>query len=182
MRGPFHFGSAAPDARDDEGSRYDLPAPDGTCYLALSPIGAWLEVFRTVGRVATDDVRRRRILETRPPRRIRAANLLAREAGKHGLTGEIHTTRRYSLTRAWAIRLHQAGFRALLGKVRHDPSLRERSLTLLDDAGEHEPFGWRWRKEIRRLDQEEALIAAAEEYGFRVLDPPTDVVTDKPGR
>ncbi|HEX9700401.1 MAG TPA: RES family NAD+ phosphorylase [Acidobacteriota bacterium] len=180
-RGPFHFASC-PGANDAPGGRYDLPAPAGACYLALSPIGAWLEVFRTTRIVASDDVRRRRLLATRPPRRIRTADLLAKKARAYGVTGEIHTHDDHSLPRAWAMRLHEAGFRALLGKVRHDPGLHERSLTLLDVAGEHEPYGWRWHADARPLHDAGELLSRVQEYGYRVLTPPHDVVTDEMGR
>lgn len=178
VRAPFNFASAH-DAPANKGGRYDLTAPEGTCYLALSPVGAWLEVFRTSGIVAAHDVRRRRILETRPPRHVRAADLLAKRARGYGVTGEIHTTKEYSATRAWAAQLHRATFRALQGKIRHDPGLRERSLTLFDAAGQHEPYGWRWRKDIRRLDQEKALLAKLEKYGFRIRELPVEVATDE---
>lgn len=84
-----------------------------------------------------------------------------------------------SLTRAWAQRLYDAGFRGLLGKVRHDPVLQERSLTLLDRAGGHEPFGWRWLRRIEPLHEVDGLMATVSSYGFRVLEPPHDVVTDE---
>lgn len=177
-RGPFYFASA-PIAPAGPGGRYDLPDPDGACYLALSPIGAWLEVFRTTRIVASEDVRRRRLLSTRPPHRIRTADLLAPSARGYGLTGDLHTHDDYSLTRAWAKRLYDAGFRALLGKVRHDPGLRERSLTLLDRSGEHEPYGWRWRTDVRRLHQVTTLLSTVEEYGYRVLESPFDVATEE---
>lgn len=177
LRHPFWFGSATaiPGAA---GGRYDMPPPDGACYLALSAIGAWLEVFRSALIVASEDVRRRRLFSTRPPRRIRTADLLSPKARAYGITGDVHTVDGLSSTRVWAQRLHEAGFRALLGKVRHDPALRERSLTLLDRAGGHEPFGWRWRRKIERLDDVDGLLSTASSYGFRVLEPPHDVVTD----
>lgn len=178
VREPFYFASSA--AEDPSGGRYDLPDPDGACYLALSAVGAWLEVFRTTRIVASGDLRRRHLLTTRPPRSIRTADLLARSAGKFGITGEIHTHDDYSLTRTWATRLHQAGFRALLGKVRYDPGLRERSLTLLDRTGEHAPYGWRWREELTPLQAADELLGAVGAYGYRVLEPPYDVVMDKP--
>jgi hypothetical protein len=131
--------------------------------------------------VASGDVRRRRLLATRPPRRIRTADLLAKKARAYGVTGEIHTHDDHSLSRAWAMRLHEAGFRALLGKVRHDPGLRERSLTLLDKAGEHEPYGWRWRTDTRPLRDDGELLSRVEEYGYRILAPPHDVATDEAG-
>jgi len=178
VRQPFHFASAP--AGNAPGGRYDLPAPHGACYLALSPVGAWLEVFRSTRVIARDDLRRRRLLATRPPRRLATADLLAKGAAGFGVTGDIHTCADHSLTRAWATRLRQAGFRALLGKVRHDPGLRERSLTLLDRAGEHAPYGWRWHEQITPLGEAEDLISAAQAYGYRVLEPPHDVETEDP--
>jgi len=177
VRRPFHFVSSAATS-DAAGGRYDLPEPDGACYLALKTIGAWLEVFRSTVIVASDDVRRRRLLITRPPRRIRTADLGARGARRFGVTGDIHTHGDYALTRAWAGRLYEAGFRALLGKVRHDPGLRERSLTLLDRNGEHEPYGWRWHKKIELLHEADDLLLAMRAYGFKVLEVPHDVPID----
>lgn len=174
----FWFGSATV-IPDTPGGRYDLQPPDGACYLALSAIGAWLEVFRCTLIVASEDVRRRRLLSTRPPRRIRTADLLSPKARGYGVTGDIHTHADRSLTRAWARRLHDAGFRGLLGKIKHDPALRERSLTLLDAAGGHEPFGWRWLRRIESLHDADGLISTVASYGYRVLEPPHDVVTDE---
>jgi hypothetical protein len=177
-RHPFWFASAAT-TPGTPGGRYDLQHPDGACYLALSAIGAWLEVFRSTLIVASEDVRRRRLLSTRPPRRLRTADLLSPKARTYGITGDIHTHADHSMTRGWVQRLCEAGFRALLGKVRHDPALRERSLTLLDRAGGHEPFGWRWLQRIEPLHEADALMSTTSSYGFRVLEPPHDVVTDE---
>lgn len=174
VRAPFFFASA-PAAG---GGRYDLPAPDGACYTALSAVGAWLEVFRTTAIVAAEDLRTRRLLRTRPPRRIQTADLLSPRARSLGITGEIHTTSDYTLTRRWASQLHRAGFRAVLGKVRHDPALRQRSLTLFDAAGEHGPYGWRWRTSVEDLRTDRDLLNEVAAYGFRILERPVDVDTD----
>jgi hypothetical protein len=168
VRSPFFFTSAG-------GGRYDLPAPSGTCYLATTPLGAWLETFRNVGTVALEDVQSRRLLATRPPRPIRAANLLAAAARRFGLTAEIHTTADYGLTRRWAERLHAARFRALWGQVRHDPTLRHRSLTLFDQAGAHTPFGWRWVQQVDRIDEDRRLMRMVAARGFRIVEIPYDV-------
>lgn len=50
--------------------------------------------------------------------------------------------------------------------------------SLLDESGEHEPYGWQWRKDVRRLDHAATLRSAVEAYGYRVLEPPFDVLTE----
>jgi hypothetical protein len=172
-RPPFFFASAYPD--ETGGGRYDLPLPDGACYLATTALGAWLETFRGVGVVAVSDVQARRMLVTSPPRPLRAANLVAAAARRFGVTAEISTTNDYGLTRRWAAALRRAGFGALWGQARHDPTLRHRTLTLLDRAGDHLPFGWRWRHEVVRIDTNARLMAAVTASGFVVAEIPYDV-------
>ena len=176
VRGPFYFASA-----DDAGGggRYDLPPPNGSCYLAREKIGAWLEKFRSTY-VALDDLRAHRMLTTRAPYSLRAADLLAAAARGFGVTGDIHTTTDYALTRQWASRLHQVGFRALHGKVRHDPGLEHRSVTLFDQQGQRMPYGWRWRTEVGRLEEDRDLLRQAGRYGYRGLAVPFDVAVRRP--
>lgn len=176
-RQPFFFASAP----EGGGGRYDLPSPDGACYLARSRAGAWLETFRSTY-LARADLRRYRLLATRPPYSLRAADLLDPAGRAYGVTGEIHVTTDYRLTRRWAERLHQAGVRALHGKVRHDPALEERSVTLLNEAGEHLPYGWRWWTQVSRLlDEEELIGEVARRYGYQILAVPYDVETRPAG-
>jgi hypothetical protein len=157
--------------------RYDLPEPNGSCYLATTPWGAWLETFRSIGVIALEDVHARRLVATRPPRPLRAANLLAAAARRFGITAEINTTPDYGLTRQWAQGLHGAGFRAVWGQLRHDPTLQHRSLTLFDKAGGHEPFGWRWAQQSVPLADDRRLMGLAAGRGFTVAEIPHDVPT-----
>ena len=175
LRHPFFFSSAA--EASPLGGRYDLPAPHGSCYLAEAAVAAWLETFRGTLVVDRGDLRRRRLLATRVPRSLPAANLSAPAARGFGITGEIHTAADYRLPRRWAHRLQQAGARALSGKVRHDPGVEHGSVTLFDATGAHDPYGWRWRLELTRPDEDRELLAAAARYGFTVADPPYDVTT-----
>ncbi|MDP9397090.1 MAG: RES family NAD+ phosphorylase [Actinomycetota bacterium] len=178
-REPFFFASAA--TADSTGGRYDLPLPHGACYCADTKAGAWLETFRSVGLVALPDVQARRLLTTRPPRPIRAADLLAAGARRYGVTNDIHTGDDYGVPRQWALRLFQAGFRALRGRIRHDPTGRSVSVTLLDAAGGHQPFGWRWRRQISRLEDDVDLLVALRRYGTGIAGLPIDVIVEEPG-
>lgn len=120
---PFFFGSAI----DASGGRYDLPPPAGSCYRATGRAGALLVVFRS-GIVPVRDLRARRLCTTVVPRPVRAADLLAAWPRALGMTAEIHTCADYRLPRAWAQGLNQAGFPALWGQARHDPTLRQRTV------------------------------------------------------
>lgn len=177
-RSPFLFSSIR--ENPDSGGRYDLPSPHGTCSFARSDLEAWLEVFRSAGIVDIGDIRVRRLCVTEPPHTIPAADLLARAARGFGITGELHTIDDFDLPRRWAKALFDAGFRALRGKIRHDPTLTEQSLTLFDEAGAHQPFGWSWDASIKRLDNDLDLLQKAVVFGFRIAHIPYDVEIETP--
>jgi len=180
-RTPFFFASIPTDT-GRAGGRYDLPLPHGSCYFGFSEVGAWLEVFRHVGVVDLADVRARRLCVTEPPLPVRTADLLARRAGRFGITGAIHAMDDYDLPRRWAKALFEAGFRSLHGKISHDPALEEESATLFDDAGAHAPYGWTWTTTITRLDTDFELLKKIVALGVRFAEPPYDVETETPTR
>lgn len=171
VRRPFFFASAP---GDGGGGRFDPPAPLGACYLAPQKAAAFLEVFR-MPVVPLEDLRARRLCTTEAPRPVATADLLAARARAFGVTAEVHTTADRRLTQTWAQRLYQAGFRALWGQARHDPTLRQRIVALLDRAGEHPPFGWRWRSQIGRLETDPELATALRRFGYRIVEIPWDV-------
>ncbi|MGH9069462.1 MAG: hypothetical protein ACRD0J_18505 [Acidimicrobiales bacterium] len=96
-RTPFFFSTSAADSPG--GGRYDLPAPDGACYMAVGKAGAWLEVFRGAGMVDRKDVSVRRLCAITVPAPIRTADLTAAQARRFGVTLEIHTTPERPLSR-----------------------------------------------------------------------------------
>jgi RES domain len=170
--GLFFFGS--------EGAgrgRFDLPAPLGACYLALSGEAAFLETLarRPVRLIPLEEVDRRRLTVAPLPRPVDAANLPVKRAREFGLTGEIHATVDYAATRAWARALHAAGFAAMVGIPRHDVTGRQRSVTLFDREGEHPPYGWRWRPQTTPVP--DRLLDRMERWGIRVVPIPFDLPT-----
>lgn len=153
-RGPWWFGSSL-------AGRFDLPAPRGTCYLALDPLAAVLEVIgpgRTGGAVSEAFLEERRIRELPLPRTASLADLAARAAARFGVTLEVGTAVPYDRPQAWAARLDQAGAGGVVYLVRHDPSGAE-GVALFGGAGERR--GWRRGRErriagalVRRLERE----------------------------
>lgn len=109
------------------GGRFDVPAPDGTCYFANRPLFAALE---RVGRFTAQhkpvpaDLVGGRIVTKVDTSSLpgTVANLVAKRAATHfGITGELFTMPDYSVPQAWADALHQAGHKALVYTPRFSP-------------------------------------------------------------
>ena len=129
--------------------RFDLPSPEGTCYLAPDPVGALLEVIGPEideGAVSEDFVAARRLRKLALPHAHRAFNLGARRAAGFGVTAEIHTIVPYALPQAWAVALRTADAEALLYRLRHDPSFKGDGVALFGKDGERKH--WKRGREI----------------------------------
>ena len=159
--------------------RFDLPAPDGACYLTTNPVSAVLEALPDYGRgvLPVAELRaRRRAVVTAPPSAPRAARLVSARSRGLGITQALWAGAPRELTQRWARALRRAGWLALWGGTQHDPTGQSRTVTLFDDAGEHPPFGdeaWAWRALPLAGDREVADGLAR--YGIVVLadfDPP----------
>ncbi|MGH9243829.1 MAG: RES family NAD+ phosphorylase [Acidimicrobiales bacterium] len=176
-QGPFWFASSP------EGvGRFDVPRPSGACYLALSGEAAFLEALarRPKRVIPAEEVERRRLTVAPIPRDLTdAANLPVKAARAFGLTGEIHSTIDYEITRSWARALLAAGHRAIVAIPRHDVTGKQRSVTLLDRAGDHPPFGWAWRPETGPVPP--SLVERMERWGIRVVPIPFDLPVTQPG-
>ncbi len=129
--GPWWFSSSLT-------GRFDLPEPDGTCYLATDQLSAVLEVFgphRSGGLIAAEELARRRLHRLRVPWPCSLADLTSRQAAGFGLTLEVHSLPRYDLTQAWARSLRDGGAAGLLYLARHDPAAGE-CVALFGPSGE----------------------------------------------
>lgn len=120
-------------------SRFDLPAPHGTCYLAEDPVGAFLETFRYINGIPESEVLARRLSEVRVPTRRRIADLTARAARGYGVTAALHSMSDYTLPQQWAWNLFAAGYGGLRYLVSHDPLSRHVGVALFGPAG---PAEW----------------------------------------
>ena len=67
---------------------------------------------------------------------------------------------------------------ALVGKVSHDPTGIGGSVTLLDDAGTHTPFGEDWTYTSQAVRETPALITELGLAGIEFVAVPDDVDFD----
>ncbi len=129
LNSPWRFSSVPPGA-----SRFDLTAPEGTCYWSDRRYGSWVEVWRGTGVVDRSDVTRRALFTATPPKLL-LADTLAVAAHSFGGTGELSTLIPYDLPQAWAQALRGNGFSGLVGLCRHDPSLTARNVAVFGPGG-----------------------------------------------
>jgi hypothetical protein len=155
-----------------EQGRFDLPAPDGTCYLACSAVGAVLEVFQEHdGLLPEIELRQRLRAEVRVPQGApSAADLAARASRGAGLTAALWAGGDRSISQQWAVALRRAGWLALHHGIANDPSGRQRAVSLFDQSGEHPPYDdHRWMHHSREIVGDTALMAALATYGIDVV-------------
>jgi hypothetical protein len=113
-----------------EGGRFDLPSPEGTCYLANRERVAAME---RVGRFTSQrkpvpaGLVRGRVVTTVETSTLPAKTLnlvSARAQTEAGVTGELFAGPDYSLTQAWAAAIRAAGHDALTYAPRFSPGDR----------------------------------------------------------
>jgi len=139
-RGIWYFASH-PDGVESDG-RFDLAAPNGTCYLATSEVGAVNELIgpdhTERGWVDADLLDGRALSKVALPADVKAADTTAERASAFRLTNELPATERYDITQAWAQVLHDAGFAGVYAVLRFTPGTT-RGLALFGDAGPPTP-------------------------------------------
>jgi len=130
--GPWWFGSTL-------NGRFDLPLPNGTCYLASDDLGAILETLGPEllpGGLAPESLLHGRFLRAlRLPHNHRVANCLAQQAAKW-VTAEISTLTPYEVPQAWAKAFHRIGFQGVRYAPRHSTSRRTHLVAIFGPAGE----------------------------------------------
>ena len=133
-RGCWRFASAPPPASSEEGGRFDLAAPRGTCYLASTPLAAARERLGRPGRlVAAEEVEGAVVSQVRfAPGRV--ADLLHRDAALHGVTRELCASAPYRLGQQWAAVFDAAGFDGIVYPPRFSTDAAE-SLAAFGPAG-----------------------------------------------
>lgn len=161
--------------------RFDLPAPEGTCYLADDLDTALGEKLLRRPKKLVPSQRLRELFHafvtvTTAPE---LADLMAKRAAGWGLNAEIHTCLDYAKPRAWAARLRAAGATGLRFAARSDPALRGRAVALFGAAGRHARAPAGMRTEVSPLDPDRAR-ALLEARGVLVVPIPTEVATVPP--
>lgn len=161
--GPWWFSTS-------QQGRFDLPPPDGTCYLASSPQAATRERvgpdLAAAGQVPVSVLHGRVVSTLSLPEPVRAANLESdRAADQYGITGELATMIPYRVPQTWAATVHTAGFGGLVARLRFTPS-RQLGLALFGTAGD--------RPDWAVDPQPQPLADVANQMGIHVVDPPDD--------
>jgi RES domain len=153
---------------NDGSGRFDLRRNgQGTCYLAVSRVGAFIEVFRTETVIPDAEVSVRSLAQLRAPWPATLANCTASEARGFGLTAAIHTQPDYEVPHAWAQAFADAGLRGVLYRLSHDPSGTELGVALFGGAGQQVlPI------ESTEAIPDEVLDEARSRFGLLVLPTP----------
>ena len=131
------FYASAPQADDPGGGRWDVPTPDGTCYLADSDVGALLEVagpdLHDHGFVTEDFLSARSVSTVQLPHATRAADLHSDDVASFGVTTELTGAISYLMTRLWAAAWQRDGFQGISHQLRFRPNTS--GLALFGPAG-----------------------------------------------
>lgn len=170
-RTPWFFSNLA----SPRPGRFDVTAPNGSCYLSDRRHGAWLEVFRGCGLVDRADVERRRLftaVRTGPP--VRLADLRSAGARRFGVTADLAAGDGYALPQTWAAAVLRAKFQGLAGTVRHDPTHVARNLVLFGTAGPRSRVSG-WRGTVTTLVSDTLLLGELAPFGTGVASRPFDV-------
>jgi hypothetical protein len=163
--GPWWFGSSM------EG-RFDLPEPDGTCYLAADALSALAEIIGPEserGLVSAEFLRGRRLVRLRVPRETVVSDATSRKAIGFGVTAEIGSVVPYDCPQAWASKLRAAGAEGIVYWLRHDPS-RVEGFALFGPHGERRD--WPWETDDPKGIPPSLIERLREELGIEVHEMP----------
>jgi hypothetical protein len=147
----------------DGSGRFDLAAPEGTCYLATDAYAAIREATR-LGPVSSLWVHARELREmAAPDPTARLAATTRQAAGRYAVTTELATVVPYDLPRRWATAFHAHGFDGIRHQPRHDQRARPSGVALFGPAGagSHDDS-----------QQTTLTVADVEATGVEVLPPP----------
>jgi RES domain len=151
----------------DGSGRFDLREDErGTCYLAVTAVGAFIEVFRIDTVIPEAEVEARSLSRLVPPRRTTLADCTVSRARRFGITGAIHTQPDYTAPQAWAEAFAEAGFGGIRYRLSHDPAQRELGVALFGDAG-NQSFP------VRRTDPVPVAVVEEARQRFGLVVAPT---------
>lgn len=148
--------------------RFDLPEPEGTCYLASTPEAAVMELVgwshARHGWVPADLLEERVVSTLHLPASVRAADCAGEGARQWRVTNELTSTSAYDVAQAWARVFRRDGFGGVLGALRFSPG-EARGLALFGTAGAPDPA---WDGD----DEPVAVGDLAAGMGIEVVAPP----------
>lgn len=127
----------------DGTGRFDITSVDGigTCYVAPSPIGAYVETLGRLGTISESDVAERSLSELVLTRPLKLADMTNRQVlGSHRITGDLSVGTDYAESQAVASELYAVGFDGIYYTARHDPAFQERSVAVFGGPGDNKLF------------------------------------------
>lgn len=113
-----------------------LPAPRGTCYLALEPLGAFMETIGRLRRIDRAVVARQRLSAVVLPKKVELLDLRRREIVGAGLDASISTGDDYRKPQQVAAAADAAAMHGIVYPLRHDPDAALTGIALFDVGGE----------------------------------------------
>lgn len=129
-RNPWFFDGSAD-------GRFNLRAPRGTCYLAETAVGAFLETLSRRGRLIPQaEVDDRALSTLTVPYERHLADCTVARARGFGITAGIHALEDYERTQAWAQAFAASGFEGIRYRISHDPRAPGVGVALFGPAGE----------------------------------------------
>lgn len=166
-RNPWWFSSSGLgrfDLREVPGA----PPWKGTCYLALTPLGCFIEVFRDGALVPEAELAGRLLTSLALPSAVSLADCTSSRSRAFGITAEIHSTPHYERTQAWAAAFESAGFHGIHYFLRHDPGQRLTGVALFGPAGAGSEASGYLQRQGRPIGSE-ILKEAASRFGIGTI-------------
>ena len=153
----------------DLSGRFDVIAPNGTCYLATDVDTALRERFGheliEQGVVTFETAARTQVSSLQVPAARWLANACHRDAAQFGMTRELGTCASYDVPQAWAAAFLESGRHAgIRYQTRFTTGARPNAAALFDTAGVHE-----WPTDPNPVDG----IRACTDIGITVGRRPT---------
>lgn len=173
--GCWWFAAIRPGDDPDACGRFDLPASDGTCYLASTEEAAARERVGTQLRTTSGRESVTASVQATPRGPVvvsatevsllDAANLPVKAAQRWVNRSLSVGTGIYSVTQAWAAAFRTAGFGGIVHEPRFTGGTRVRSLAVFGRAGRPRP--------VPPVHSTRTLRAVLEAHDVRVVDPPS---------
>ena len=122
----------------DGSGRFDLEPPNGTCYLAETPLGALIEHFDGIDLIPQEDLDQRRISILGPGRALRLADCTNSHARGFGVDLALSAGSDYARAQRFAAWFHDSGFDGVRYFLRNDPTATLIGIALFGPAGEQD--------------------------------------------
>ena len=122
----------------DGSGRFDLEHPNGTCYLAETPLGALIEHFDGIDLIPQGDLDQRRTSILSPGRALRLADCTSSQARSFGADLALSAGADYARTQRFAAWFHANGFDGVRYFLRNDPAATLIGIALFGSAGEQD--------------------------------------------